>query len=527
MADSVAGPHPELAEATITELQQLLTSGALTSVQLVERYQDRIEALDRSGPRLRSVLETNPDAHAIAEGLDRERRLTGPRGPLHGVPILIKDNIGTADKMETTAGSLALLGARPETDAPVARKLREAGAILLGKTNLSEWANFRSLYSSSGWSARGGQTLNPYALDVTPSGSSSGSGSAAAAGLAAGTLGTETDGSIISPSAATSIVGLKPTVGLTSRTGVVPIAHSQDSVGPMTRTVTDAAIILTAIAGVDPVDPATAIAANPATNYAEQLDRDGLRGARLGVPRNVYWGYSPKADTIAEAALHVLRDLGAEIIDPAPIPTAEAMKGGWPPSDNLPLTVLLYEFKADLNAYLAALDPTRRIRDLADLIDFNERHAEQELPYFGQELLYLAQEKGSLSQPEYLDALERNQQLSRQDGIDAVLREHRLDALVMPTGGPPSKIDLVNGESHAGGASRPAALAGYPVITVPAGYVLGLPVGLSFIGTALSEARLLTFAYAFEQATLVRRSPGYVPPSIYPPESPSPLSSQG
>ena len=527
MAESVRGPHPEVAEATIAELQQWLTSGEVTSVQLVERYLERIAAIDHSGPHLRSVLETNSEALAIAATLDQERRERGPRGPLHGIPILIKENIGTADTMETTAGSLALLGARPAADAPVARRLREAGAVLLGKTNLSEWANFRSLTSSSGWSGRGGQTLNPYALDVTPSGSSSGSGVAAAAGLAAGTLGTETDGSIISPAAANSVVGLKPTVGLTSRTGVIPIAHSQDSVGPMTRTVADAALILEAIAGVDPADPATSIAAGVDTTYSQHLDQNGLKGARIGVPRNVYWGYSPKADAIAEAALDVLRDLGAEIVDPAEIPTADALKGGWPPSDNTPLMVLLYEFKADLNAYLAALGPNAPVRDLAELIDFNDRHADQEMPFFNQELFQMAQEKGPLTDPEYVNALERNQRLSREEGIDAVLKEHRLDALVLPTGRPPSKIDLVNGHMGGGGASRPAALAGYPVITVPAGYALGLPVGLSFIGTALSEATLLKFAYAFEQATKVRKPPTYAPPSIYPPDSPVGASSQG
>lgn len=521
------GPHPELAEATITELQAALTNRDLTSRQLVERYLERIEALDRSGPTLRSVLETNPDALAIADGLDRERRLAGARGPLHGIPILIKDNIGTADKMETTAGSIALLGARPAVDATVARKLREAGAILLGKANLSEWANFRSLRSSSGWSGRGGQTLNPYALDVTPSGSSSGSGTAAAAGLAAGTLGSETDGSIISPSAATSVVGIKPTIGLTSRAGVIPISHNQDAVGPMTRTVTDAAILLEAIAGVDPADPMTSLATNADTGYQRHLDPDGLRGARIGVPRDVYWGYSPKADAIAEAALDVLRDLGAEIVDPAEIPSAQALKGGWPPSDNLPLTVLLYDFKADLNAYLAALGPESPVRNLAELIEFNERHADQEMPFFGQELFHMAQEKGPLTDPAYLAALAENQRLSRQDGIDAVLTEHRLDALVMPTGAPPAKIDLVNGQPHHGGASRPAALAGYPVITVPAGFAMGLPVGISFIGTALSEPTLLKFAFAFEQATNARRSPGFAPPAVYPPDPPSGSSSQG
>ncbi|MDQ3412918.1 MAG: amidase family protein, partial [Chloroflexota bacterium] len=382
-------------------------------------------------------------------------------------------------------------------------------------------------HSSSGWSGRGGQTLNPYALDVTPSGSSSGSGAAIAAGLAAASLGTETDGSIISPAAANALVGLKPTVGLTSRTGVIPIAHSQDSIGPMTRTVTDAALILAAIAGPDPADAATTIAAEVDTRYSQFLDPDGLRGARLGVPRDVYWGYSPAADRVAAAALDTLRDLGAEIIDPAPIPTAHELTGGWPPSDDTPLTVLLYEFKADINAYLASLGSRTSVRDLAGLIEFNERHAAHEMPYFGQELFHLALAKGPLTDPAYLSALERNRRLARADGIDRVLTELRLDALVMPTGGPPAKIDLVNGEHHAGGASRPAALAGYPVITVPAGYAYGLPVGLTFMGTALGEPSLLKFAFAFEQATRARRPPTYAPVSIYPPEPPAGSSSQG
>ena len=480
-------------------------------------YLERIEAIDRQGPRLRSVIETNPDALEIAARLDRTSAGSDRVGALHGLPILIKDNIGTADAMETTAGSLALVGARPARDAFVAARLRAAGAVLLGKANLSEWANFRSLRSSSGWSARGGQCLNPYALDRTPSGSSSGSGAAVAANLAVAALGSETDGSILSPAAANGIVGLKPTVGLTSRAGVVPIAHSQDTVGPMTRTVADAALILQVIAGHDPDDPGSArLPEGTAQSYLDALDLDGLRGARIGIPREVYWGYSTHADRIAEEAIAVMRDLGAEIVDPAPIPTASQLASGWPPSDDAPLSVLLYEFKADLNAYLASVTSPLGISSLADLIAFNEQHADQEMPFFGQELFLLAEAKGPLTDPDYLAALDRNHRLSRQEGIDAALEAHNLDALMMPTGSPPSKIDLVNGERKGGGSSRPAALAGYPAITVPAGFAFGLPVGITFMTTAFGEATLLRLAYAFEQATRGRKPPRFAPPGVLP-----------
>jgi amidase len=502
-------PYPELAEATIGELRRRLEVGDLTAATLAGQLLERIEAVNRRGPAIRAVLEINPDALAIAEERDRERAAGRTRGPLHGIPVLLKDNVATADRMETTAGSLALLGARPRQDAHVARRLRDAGAVVLGKTNLSEWSNFRSLRSSGGWSGRGGQTRNPYALDATPCGSSSGSGVAIAAGLAAGAVGTDTDGSILCPAASNAIVGIRPTVGLTSRAGVIPIAHSQDTVGPMTRTVADAAILLGALAGPDPADPATRGA--PSLDYTAHLDPGGLRGARIGMPRDVYWGYSPPADAIAADAVALMRDLGAEVIDPANIPTARDLSRGWPPSDDSALTVLLYEFKADINAYLAGLGDATPMRSLADLIAFNEAHAAEEMPYFGQELFLRAQEAGPLTDPAYQAALARNHRLSREEGIDAALRAHRLDALVLPTTNPPTKIDLVNGSWSLGSSSRPAAMAGYPAITVPAGFARGLPVGVTFIGAAFSEPTLIRLAYAFEQASQARRPPTFAP----------------
>lgn len=523
-----AGPHAWLVERTIEGLKEALASGETTAHDLARMYLERIEAIDRRGPCLCSVIETNPDALAIADALDHDGPATGAGGPLHGIPILIKDNIDTGDAMETTAGSLALVGVPAKSDAFVAARLRAAGAVLLGKTNLSEWANFRSTRSSGGWSARGGQCLNPYALDVTPSGSSSGSAAAVAANLAVAALGTETDGSILSPAAANGIVGLKPTVGLTSRAGVIPIAHSQDTVGPMTRTVADAARLLQVIAGHDPRDPGSASTGNEhPESYVDALDPDGLRGARIGIPREVYWGYSPHADRAAEDAIAVMRDLGAEIVDPAQIPTARDLATGWPPTDDTALTVLLYEFKDDLNAYLAGRDSPRGIDSLADLIAFNEAHAEQEMPYFGQELFLMAEAKGPLTEPAYLAALERNRRLSRQEGIDAALDAHGLDALMMPTSSPPPKIDLVNGSRTLGGSSRPAALAGYPAITVPAGFAFGLPVGITFMTRAFGEATLLKLAYAFEQATGARRPPEFAPAGVLPPSPPIGSSSAG
>ena len=500
------GPFTQLEEITITELQVAMARGELNARELAEMYIERIHALDQQGPTLQSMLELNPAALEIAEKLDEERRDHGPRGPLHGIPILLKDNIATADAMQTTAGSLALVGSRPPRDAFVVQKLRQAGAVILGKTNLSEWANFRSNASSSGWSGRGGQGRNPYVLDRTPCGSSSGSAAAIAANLATVSLGTETDGSILCPASSNGVVGIKPTVGLTSRAGVIPISHSQDTVGPFARSVADAAAMLGALTGIDPRDPSTHRSEGKFhTDYTQFLDPNGLRGARIGIARQVYFGYSTKADAIAISAIKQLRELGAEIIDPADIPTAEQMS-----NFKAELTVLLHEFKADLNAYLAELTCTP-LRSLADIIEFNNAHAGEELSYFGQEILLMAQETGSLSNPDYLSALEENHRLSRKEGIDAVMDTYKLDALVMPTTSPPWRIDLVNGDHEMGSSSQPAALAGYPAISVPAGYVFDLPVGITFMGRAFSEPTLIKLAYAFEQATKVRHSPRYLP----------------
>jgi amidase len=501
-------------EASISDLQARMESGRLTSRALVRAYLRRLDTIDRSGPGrvgLRSVLEVNPDAERIAEALDDERRHEGPRGPLHGIPVLVKDNMDTADRLHTTAGSLALTGSRPKRDATVVERLRAAGAVILGKSNLSEWSNIRSPRSSSGWSARGGQTRNPYALDRSPSGSSSGSAAAVAANLATATLGTETDGSIICPAAACCVVGIKPTVGLTSRAGVIPIAHSQDTVGPICRTVADAATLLGALVGVDPRDAATADSEGRFhTSYRRFLDAGALEGARIGIPRAVYYEYSPPANQVAEQAIAVLRSAGAEVVDPADIPGAKEMAGF---TGERELEVLLYELKHDLDAYLEERgDP--QVRSLKDVIAFNDAHADRELRHFGQEFFLAAQEKGPLSEPAYLEALASNRRLSREDGIDKLLGEQRLDALLVPTSTPPWTIDHVNGDHVLGEGSTPAALAGYPAISVPAGWVEGLPVGVTFFGTAWSEPTLIRLAYAFEQATKVRRPPRFHPGSL-------------
>ncbi len=505
------GPHAEIEELTLLELGAALDQGRFSARGLVEMYLARIATIDSAGPTLRSMIEVNPDALAIAEALDRERNQGASRGPLHGIPIVLKDNIDTADRMQTTAGSLALLGAKRERDAYVAERLRAAGAVLLGKANMSEWANFRSSHSSSGWSARGGQALNPYALDRTPCGSSSGSASAVSANLCAVSLGTETDGSILCPASANGVVGIKPTLGLTSRTGVVPIAHSQDTVGTFGRTVADAAAVLSVIAGPDPRDATSMATANAVPrDYTQFLSMDALRGARIGVAREIYLGYSEKSDAIFESALEAMRAAGAEIVDPANIPTAKVMN-----ESESEFEVLLYEFKDDLNAYLAALGPDAAVHTLEELIAFNEAHREEEMPYFGQELLVKAQEKGPLTEAAYLTALATNRRLAREEGIDAVMQQHALDALVMPTGAPPWKIDLIDGDHGMGGSAQPAALAGYPAISVPAGYAYGLPVGITFMGRAFSEPKLIALAYAFEQATKHRRTPRYRTTATY------------
>ena len=499
-------PQPAfpLEEATFEQLQQHMQAGRYTSRRLVEMYLERIEKIDRSGPTLRSVIEVNPEALAIADALDAERKSKGARGPLHGVPILIKDNIDTADKMMTTAGSLALEGSIAARDAFVAERLRAAGAVILGKTNLSEWANFRSTKSTSGWSGRGGQVKNPYVLDRNPCGSSSGSGAAIAANLAAAAIGTETDGSIVCPSTVNGLVGIKPTLGLVSRAGIIPVAHSQDTAGPMTRTVADAAALLEAIAGVDPRDAETKRSAGKPAAFVKALNDDALRGARIGVARKRYFGYSPATDRLLDGAIGELKARGAIIVDPADIPTAGQY-------DDCEFEILLYEFKADLNVYLKALGPAAKVHSLADVIEFNEREKAREMPFFGQEIMVMAQKKGPLTSTGYQKAVATCRALSRTKGIDAAMTKHRLDAIVAPTGGPAWPIDLVNGDHFFGASSTPAAVAGYPNITVPAGHVLGLPVGISFIGRPWTEAKLIGLAYAYEQATKHRQPPKFLP----------------
>jgi amidase len=492
----------ELDEITIADLQAGMVSGKFSVRSITEKYLARIEEIDKHGPTINSVIEINPDALAIADALDKERKAQHVRGPMHGIPVLIKDNIDTADRMQTTAGSLALLGSKPARDSFVAQKLREAGAVILGKTNLSEWANIRSSHSSSGWSARGGQTLNPYALDRNPCGSSSGSGAATAASLCAVAVGSETDGSVVCPASANGLVGVKPTLGLISRSGIIPIAHSQDTAGPMARTVRDAAILLSALAGADPRDSVTSTSEGKAApDYMKFLDPHGLRGARIGVARK-YFGGNDAQDQLMNNLIEAMKRQGAEIIDPADLPTHGKF-------DKTELVVLLYELKADLNVYLAARPgaPT----SLQDIINFNDANRDKEMPYFGQDLFIKAEAKGPLSEKEYTDALEANHRLSRREGIDAVMDQFHLDAIVAPTAGPAWLTDWVDGDHDLGGSSNAAAVAGYPDITVPAGFVSGLPVGISFFGRAWSEPTLLRIAYSFEQTIQARRPPRFLP----------------
>jgi len=492
----------ELDEITTADLQAGMASGKFTARSIAEKYLARIEEIDKQGPTLNGIIEVNPDALAIADALDQERKERHVRGPLHGIPVLIKDNIDTADRMQTTAGSLALLGSKPTRDSFVAQKLRESGAVILGKTNLSEWANIRSSHSSSGWSGRGGQTTNPYALDRNPCGSSSGSGAAISASLCAVAVGSETDGSIVCPASANGIVGIKPTLGLISRSGIIPIAHSQDTAGPMARSVRDAAILLGALAGIDPRDGATsASAGKAAADYTKFLDPHGLRGARIGVARK-YFGSNDAQDQLMNNLIAAMKRQGADIVDPADLPTHGKF-------DDTEFLVLLYELKADLNAYLAARPGAPG--SLKDVIDFNESNRDKEMPYFGQDIFIKAEAKGPLSTKEYVDALEANHRLSRKEGIDSVMDQFHLDAIMAPTAGPAWLTDLANGDHAAGGSSNAAAVAGYPDVTVPAGFVFGLPVGISFFGRAWSEPTLLKIAYGFEQTIQARKPPRFIP----------------
>ena len=497
----------ELDEITIDDLQKAFQSGQYSCRSLTEKYLARIQEIDKAGPMLNSVIELNPDALSIADALDverkTERKSKGPRGPLHGIPVLIKDNIDTADRMNTTAGSLALLGSRPPNDAFVAAQLRKAGAVILGKTNLSEWANIRSSHSTSGWSGRGGLTRNPYALDRNPCGSSSGTGAAVSANLSVAGVGTETDGSVVCPSSSNGLAGLKPTVGLISRSGIVPISHSQDTAGPMARTVRDVAILLGAMAGADPEDSATADSRGKVfPDYTKFLDPRGLKGARLGVVRK-YCGFNDAVDQLMDSLIDEMKRAGAEIADPADIPTIGKF-------DDSELTVFYYELKADLAAYLARRGSSS-VKSLKDVIDFNELNRGREMAYFGQDIFLKSEQKGPLTSKEYLDALALNRRLSRVEGIDFIMDKFKLDALVAPTAGPAWLTDLINGDHAAGNSSSAAAVAGYPNINVTAGYLWGLPVGISFFGRAWSEPTLLKIAYSFEQLTKARQKPSFLP----------------
>ena len=498
-------PPFEFDEITVDDLQRMMEAGEHSARSITEAYIDRIEAMDRQGPELRSMIEINPDALEIADELDAERNAGGPRGPLHGIPVALKDNLDTHDRMTTTAGSLALEGSIPPRDSFVAERLRAAGAIILGKANMSEWAYFRGERATSGWSARGGQCRNPYALNRNPCGSSSGSGAAASGNLCALTVGTETGGSIMCPSSSNGIVGIKPTVGLWSRSGIIPISHSQDTAGPMTRTVRDAAILLGGAVGVDPRDEATSRSeGNFHSDYTQFLDAAGLAGARIGVARS-FTGFDPRVMALFEDAILAMRDAGAVIVDPANLPVAN-----W--RDELPLIVLEYEFKADLNAYLAALGPDAPVRTLAEIIEFNEQNADLEMPYFGQQRMVASQARGPLTDEVYLNAVRTIQRGNREEGIDALMNEHQLDAIVAPTRDLPWTTDHIKGDRLDGGSSAgPAAIAGYPDISVPMGFVSGLPAGVSFFGRAWSEPVLIRIAYAFEQATQHRRAPTFAP----------------
>ena len=478
----------ELNEVTITQLQEKLSSGKLTSQEITQKYLDRIERIDKRGPELRSVIEINPDAIDIAKKMDEERKSGKVRSPLHGIPVLIKDNIDTGDKMQTTAGSLALVGAPAPDDAIIVSKLREAGAVLLGKTNLSEWANFRSSHSSSGWSGRGGQVRNPFCTDRSPCGSSSGTGAAVSANLCAIGIGTETDGSIVCPSGINGVVGIKPTVGLWSGDGIIPISHSQDTAGPMARNVSDAAILLGALS-------------EKSQDYTKSLDINGLKNARIGIASD-FFGFHSGVEKLMAEAIQTMKNAGAIIVENMKFENREE----W---GKLEWQVLISEFKADLNAYLKSRTDLK-VKSLADLIEFNKTNAETELKWFAQNIFEEAEKTNGLEDPVYREALSNVHELTRKNGIDLLMDKHQLDALIAPTNGPSWTIDLVNGDHFGGGSSEPAAISGYPNISVPAGYVQGLPVGISFFGRAWSEPTLIKLAYAYEQATIHRKSPVFL-----------------
>ena len=487
-----------LVEMTIAELRHGYSSQDFSITDVVKAYIERIIAIDINGPALNSVIVINPDALKIAEELDNEMTNGKTRGPFHGVPVIIKDNIDTEDNMPTTAGSIALSASFAATDAFIAEKLREAGAVIIGKANLSEWANFRARVSSSGWSGVGGQTKNPYSTDRNPCGSSSGSGVAVSANLCMVAVGTETDGSIVCPSNNNGIVGIKPTVGLLSRTGIIPISYSQDTPGPMSRTVEDAAICLGAMTGIDPSDQKTLASEGKfLTDYTKCLKKDGLRGKRIGIVKNS-GGFSDRVDTLMLRAIRKMKSLGAEMIE------VEAPSGK--EYNEAELTVLLFEFKDGLNKYLSGPGKDARIKNLAELIEFNLKDT-VELRYFDQKLLIEAEKKGDLTSPDYVEALEKCRRVTRDEGIDKMMDKNKLDVLIAPTGSPAWKTDMVLGDHFVGGSSSLAAISGYPAITVPMGFIEGLPVGITFFGRAWSEPVLLEAAYSYEQATLHRRPP--------------------
>ena len=487
-------------ELSVIDIQKLMDQGKLSSAKLVKYYLQRIEDVDRNGPALNSILELNEDALIIAESLDEERKIKGKRSPMHGIPVLIKGNIDTADKMETNAGSLALKGNLAEKDAFIVSRLREAGAVILGKTNLSEWANSRSRRSSSGWSSVCGQTRNPYITDRSPCGSSAGSAVAVSANLCVVSVGTETDGSIVCPSHTNGIVGIKPSLGLVSRSGIIPIAHSQDTAGPMARTVSDAVALLNVLSGFDPDDNITdSYNYHGEKNYQSYLDKNALKGARIGVARQ-FFGFHEKVDEVMEQAIKLLKESGAEIIDSVEIES----KGKY---DDEEFKVLLYEFKEDLNKYLSGAKG--KVKSLEELIEYNKKEHERIMPFFEQEILEKAQKKGPLSEADYIKSLKKCRELSREKGIDSTMKKHKLKALIAPTGGPAWKIDLINGDHYGGGSSQSAAVSGYPNITVPAGFISDLPIGISFMGGAFSEPDLIGVAYAFEQICNARREPEF------------------